>query len=105
LIALVALFSLSSAYGQDTRFGATAGYLSGSVKVDVGFGSVSVSESGFYGGVFAEIPLSDKFRIQQELLYASIDGADFLQLPVMAKYYVAEKFNIQGGLQFNLSLE
>ncbi len=102
---LVAVFSISAMNAQETRFGATAGYLNLSNKVDLGQGSVSVSEFGFYAGVFAEIGISDELKIQPELLYGSIDGLDILQLPVMAKYYVADKVNVQGGLQLNYILD
>lgn len=105
LVIAFAIFSLSNVSAQDTQFGATAGYLSLSNKVNLGDGSISVSESGFYGGIFAEFGISDELKIQPELLYASVDEISFLLLPVMAKYYVADKFNLQGGLQFNFLLE
>lgn len=65
-------------------------------------------------GPFAEIVFNDFFSLQPELLY-SIKGARFkdatdadlryhyeyhyLSLPVMAKYYVTERINIQAGPQ------
>lgn len=104
LVALVALFSLSS-YGQETTFGATAGYLSGSIKAKSDGQSVSSSESGFYVGAFAEISISDVFSVQPELLYANIKDSGFIQIPIMAKYYVAEQFSLQAGPQVNISLE
>jgi len=104
LFVLVATFSLSI-YGQDTNFGATAGYLSGSIKAKSDGQSLSSSEAGFFVGAFAEFSVSDELKIQPELLYASINSEGFIQIPIMAKYYVADKFSLQGGPQINLSLE
>ena len=105
LATIVVMFSIIIMNAQDTRYGATAGFLSASAKLDFNQISVSNTESGFYVGAFVEIGISDKFKIQPELLYASTDGFSSIQLPIMTKYYVSEKFNLQGGLQFNLSLE
>ncbi len=105
IVAVLAIFSFTSVNSQETKFGVTAGYLSVSEKIDFGDGAFSVSESGFYGGLFVEIAASDQLFIQPELLYANINELSFLQIPVMAKYYVADQINLQAGPQFNFVLE
>jgi hypothetical protein len=70
----------------------------------------------FHIGAVTEIPISDKFSFQPELLYSSqgdkmsIDGMDidfkfdYLNLPLLAKYYVAEGFSLEAGPQIGFLL-
>jgi hypothetical protein len=98
---------------QDVKFGSKAG---------VNFASITGDDTddldgrtAFHLGVVAEIPISEKFSFQPELLY-SAQGAsqknsfdefnyeaeinlDYLNLPLMAKYYVAEGFSLEAGPQ------
>ncbi len=71
-------------------------------------------------GVVAEIMVSDMFAVQPELIYSSQgsdyeesdEGFDFsgtvkldyLNIPVMAKYYVAEGFSVEAGPQVGFLL-
>ena len=67
------------------------------------------SKTSFHLGVVAEISISDKFSVQPELLYsaqgAKQDGGDgelkldYINIPVMAKFYVAEGFSLEAGPQ------
>jgi opacity protein-like surface antigen len=57
--------------------------------------------TSFYAGVSLDIPMKGIFHLQAEALY-SVEGADkasitYLRLPVMAKFYVGENFNVQAG--------
>ena len=103
---LVTLFLLSffglQAQG-DIGFGVTAGYINGSGKASVaGFDVAEVTNgSGFYIGLLADIGVSDKFSVQPEILYGGIDGEGAIFIPIMAKYYIAEKFNLQAGPQLD----
>ncbi len=92
-------------HAQDVDFGITAGYLNADGKVEGGGISVSGSESGFYIGAVADFTITEEFHIQPEAVYASIDEADGILVPIMAKYYVADKLNLQAGPQFVFSLE
>ena len=60
---------------------------------------------GFFIGLFAEFPLSEKFSVQPEFHYSSVreDGESIenLILLVFFKYYITEKFNVMSGLQFD----
>ena len=101
----MAIFSFTTVQGQETRFGATAGLVSATIKVEAVGQSASLSESGFYLGLIADITVSDVFHVQPELTYANIDDTGFLQLPIMAKYFVSEEFTIQAGPQITYTLE
>lgn len=105
LLAAVAAFGLSNVNAQETTFGVTAGFLNVSAKVEFGGDSASASESGFYVGGLVDIAISEEFHIQPELLYANVNEGSALMLPIIAKYYVAEGFNVQAGPQVTFSLE
>ena len=113
--AAVMAFAFSNA--QETRFG-----VKGGVNLATWTGDVEDASSkvGFHIGGFAEFKLSDKFAIQPELLFSTqgvkfegdIDGysasekdnLSYLNIPVMAKFYVAEKFSIEAGPQLGILL-
>lgn len=70
----------------------------------------------FHAGVVAEFQISEKFSFQPELLYSSqgdkmtsegmdVDfKLDYLNIPLLAKYYVAEGFSLEAGPQFGFLL-
>ena len=117
-----AVFAFSFANAQDVKYGAKAGLNISSITGD-GTEDVS-SKIGFQVGGFAEIKISDKFAIQPELLYSAqgaktsyadvIEGFDvdvkatqklaYLNIPVMAKYYVTEGFSLEAGPQLGFLL-
>ncbi|MEX0291164.1 MAG: outer membrane beta-barrel protein [Flavobacteriaceae bacterium] len=90
---------------QNADFGITAGYLNvrGSVKSDDV--SVSASESGFYAGILVDFELTETFHIQPELLYASANGANAIFFPVLGKFYLNDKVNLQAGPQLVFATE
>ncbi|WP_347173270.1 porin family protein [Polaribacter uvawellassae] len=68
------------------------------------------SKTGFVLGVTAEILLTEKFSLQPELLYSQqgaksrgnfIYDLNYITLPFMAKYYIAEGFSLEAGPQFS----
>ncbi|MGO4772299.1 porin family protein [Flavobacterium sp. W22_SRS_FK3] len=117
VVAVVLVFGLSNA--QTAKFGIKGGmnisnWVGDTEGLDV------KSKIGFNIGGFAEIKLSDKFSIQPELLYSAqgmkVDNFEvelgdgfystdvkfnlaYLNVPVMFKYYAAEKFNLEAGPQ------
>jgi long-subunit fatty acid transport protein len=112
LVAAIAVFTFGAVSAQDMSFGAKAGLNLSNVTGDVEGNSMKV---GFQIGVFAEFMISDKFAVQPELLY-SAQGAKFkenfggisyeydtnlnyLNVPVMAKYFVADGFSLEAGPQ------
>jgi len=105
LCAAVAVFAFANVNAQEVKFGAKAG---------VNFASIGGDDTddvdgltSFHVGGVAEIMFSDKFSFQPELLYSekgfSVDDIDYklnyISLPLMAKYYVAEGFSIEAGPQ------
>lgn len=112
ILTVAAVFVLSFANAQDKKeksggsgemkFGVKAGY----ANTNFGGDATTDAASNFYVGGLVDFSISEKFHIQPELLY-SMEGADneetnldFIRIPIMAKYYVADGFNIQAGPEF-----
>ncbi|MDC0571423.1 PorT family protein [Flavobacteriaceae bacterium] len=114
----LAAFTLQA---QDVTFGAKAG---------LNFATLDITDSNidgrtsFHLGITAEFEMSDTFSIQSELLY-SAQGAtedagetigttvynddykfklNYLQIPVMAKFYVSEDLSLEVGPQIGFLL-
>ena len=104
-IAAIAVFGLTNTNAQDVKFGLKAG---------VNFATIAGDDSGgidsrtaFHAGGMVEIMISDKFAFQPELLYSAqgfqVEGIDakidYLNVPLMAKFFVAEGFSLEVGPQ------
>lgn len=120
ILAIVAVMVFGLANAQTAKFGIKGGMNIANWDGDTE-GIDTKSKIGFNIGGFAEIKLSDKFAIQPELLYSAqgmkvddfnLDDPDlgfitanakfnfsYINIPVMFKYYAAEKFNIEVGPQ------
>ena len=112
-IAVIAILSSLNVNAQETpsstketSYGVTAGFQSTNFKLSLkNLIENEVDAEGFFIGLFAEFPLSEKFSIQPEFHYSSVtedgESVDNLILPVFLKYYITEKFNVMSGLQFD----
>ncbi|WJS94052.1 PorT family protein [Flavobacterium johnsoniae] len=84
----------------------------------------SSDKTGFTAGLMAEIPLAKSFSVQPELLfsqqgmklsysdpevqnshYKSTIALNYLNIPIMLKYYVAKGFSLQAGPQVGILLK
>ncbi|MCR5863170.1 PorT family protein [Flavobacterium sp. J372] len=90
------------------------------IKAGVNFASFRGDDSkdfnvliGWQAGGLAELKVFDHLSVQAEFLY-SRQGAEikdekyelnYLTLPVVAKIYLTDSFNIQGGPQFGLLID
>ncbi len=114
-IALLAISGTIYAQTPDIKFGIKGGLnLSDVTKLEE-----HNSVTKFHIGALTEIFLNDKFSVQPEILY-SAQGATFtryfaaddyieayssplklnyITIPIMAKYYILDKFSIQAGPQ------
>jgi hypothetical protein len=119
MLTAVAVITFAFSNAQETRIGIKGGVNLTSIN---GYGTQSTSRVGFQVGGFAEIKISDKFAIQPELLLSTqgrcteISGSGFgfrskeksglvyLNIPVMAKFYVVDKFSIEAGPQIRFLL-
>jgi len=114
IITVIALLSIFSVNAQNVQFGA---------KVGVNFASINGDDTdeldmrtSFHVGVFSELSYSEKFSLQPELIYSSQgakmsdEGFDvsiklsYINLPIIAKYYLTEGLSLEAGPQFCLLL-
>jgi opacity protein-like surface antigen len=114
------VLAMSFTYGQKAHFGIKGGLNSSNFIGDTD-GVDFKSRIGFNVGAFATIKLSEKITLQPEILY-STQGAkvsnvtmiimediltladikvnlSYINVPVMIKYYVADKLNLEVGPQ------
>ena len=109
LFAVLAVFAFTSVNAQEVKFGVKAGVNLASITGD-DTDDLDSRTSIHFGGV-AEIVFSEKFSFQPELLYSG-QGAkyeeegyketwklDYINLPLMAKYYIVEGFSVEAGPQ------
>lgn len=111
-VAVMALGYAAQAQSEDMKFGVKAGLnisnLGGDMETDG-------SRTGLHIGGVAEFKISETFSVQPEILYSmmgakvkeadfeSLDvveydiNLDYLSIPIMAKYYVAEGFSVEAG--------
>ncbi|WP_428229681.1 porin family protein [Flavobacterium sp.] len=114
ILAAIAVMAFGFTNAQQTRFGVKGGL---NLSTVVG-GDVENAKSlvGFHVGGFAEIKVFEKFYIQPELLYSAqgtkVDGPfgdadiklNYLNIPVLAKYYIVDKFSVEAGPQLGVLL-
>ncbi|WP_299221998.1 porin family protein [uncultured Aquimarina sp.] len=108
----------ATAQEEKIRFGAKAGLNLSNITGD--FTDELSTRTSFHIGALVEIPLTDKFALQPEIMY-SAQGAkyefsevgftdestiklDYLNIPVMAKFYPVEGLSIQAGPQLGVLL-
>src|SRR5690606_35203952 len=112
LLGLVA-FSTSALAQQEVKFGPKAG---------VNFANLNGAENSemktsFHVGAVVEIKFNEKFSVQPEVLYSAqgasfnalgVDGEiknDYINVPIMAKYYFIEGFSVELGPQIGFLMK
>ncbi|MGB3342393.1 MAG: porin family protein [Aequorivita sp.] len=121
LLATVVVFTLS-AQSQEIRMGAKAGVNFANMSIKPDDGEKLDSRTSFHIGGLVEIPITEKFSVQPEILYSSQGSQskyseefmgerisseikyklDYLSIPIMAKYYVIEGLGLEAGPQFGI---
>ncbi|PXW17924.1 MULTISPECIES: porin family protein [unclassified Chryseobacterium] len=96
----------STASSSPVRFGVKAG-----LNISTISNSDLNSKAGFYGGVFANIPVAQDFSVQPEVLYSGMGGkykgngdvklnTDYIAVPVMLQYNLIPNLYVEAGPQF-----
>jgi hypothetical protein len=112
IFAVLVVFGNATGSAQDIVFGAKAGLNLATLQPDLTDPATRIS---FHFGGMVEIPIMDAFSVQPELLYSGQGVKDksdddevvrlnYLTLPVLAKYYVANNLSIEAGPQFGFLL-
>lgn len=120
LSVFVALATILALNAQN--FGIRAGVNFASITGDLDDFASMDTRTSFNVGVVAEFEISDEFYFQPELLYSGqgakykfdepsvnylMEGTlklDYLNIPLMAKYYLAEGFSLEAGPQIGFLL-
>lgn len=105
LLAVVTVLGFTNVNAQETKFGAKGGLNFASVSGDNTEGIDVVTSLNF--GVLSEIPISDKFSFQPELMYSgqgysfneNTIALSYLNLPLMGKYYITKGLSVEAGPQ------
>ncbi len=106
LILIVLLGTGLNLSAQGLDFGVKAGVNFSSVRDASGLDN----RTGFVAGVFAGGKLGDKLGLQADLLYSQ-QGAefelgdfnlDYVNVPIVVKYYLSDNFNFHVGPQFGV---
>lgn len=110
LFAFVTLLGITAATAQDVQFGVKGGlnFASGYGDNSDDLGTVT----SFHAGIASEIPLSERFSFQPEILYSgqgydqddNTVKLDYLNIPLMGKYYLLEGFSLEAGPQIGFLL-
>lgn len=110
ILSAIALMAFAFSNAQETRFGVKGGLNITNITGD----SDTNSLVGFQVGGFAEIKIIERLAIQPELLYSTqgasyrLDGGpdssgelklNYINIPVLAKFYVTKQFTVEGGPQ------
>ncbi len=99
----------TTAFSQGVDFGIKAGANFATITDATGLSN----RTGFVVGVFGGIKFNDKVAIQGDLLYSQ-QGADadpnkidlnYVNVPIVLKYFIAQGFNIQAGPQFGFIVD
>ena len=111
VLLISALLSWQFGNAQGIDFGIQGGFMNTDANIDVSVFNINllnldaVNNSGFYVGVVLDVEATPKIHIQPEIAYASAGDLSFIYVPVLFKYYVVPKVNIQVGPQLNFSSE
>ncbi len=115
LLFVLLLLMATSIYSQKWDFGAKAGLNFANLSGDET--SQYDSRTGVYFGLFAENKFTDKFAFQPEILYSSqgvkfteegvkaTAKVNYLNVPIMFKYYAGKQFSLDFGPQLGLLLD
>ena len=109
LLAVFTVLGFVNVNAQEIKFGAKGGLNFASVSGDTK-GTDVVTAFNF--GVMSEIPISEKFSFQPEVMYSgqgysfndNTVALSYLNVPLMAKYYVIKGLSVEAGPQIGFLL-
>lgn len=110
LLAVLTVLGFLNVNAQEIKFGAKGGLNFANISGDNTKGIDVVTSFNF--GVVSEIPISDKFSFQPEIMYSgqgySFDdntvALSYLNIPLMGKYYVTKGLSLEAGPQIGFLL-
>jgi hypothetical protein len=115
ILVAIALMAFGFTNAQSTKYGVKGGL---NVSGITGYAEDTKTLIGFHVGGFAEIKVIEKLAIQPEFLFSTqgtvIEGfngdsnttvkVNYLNIPVLAKYYITNAFTVEAGPQIGFLL-
>lgn len=110
VLAVITVLGFTNANAQKINFGAKGGLNFATISGD------NIKSTGtvaaFNLGVMSEIPLSEKFSFQPELMFSGqgyslsddVVALNYLNVPLMGKYYLTKGFSVEAGPQLGFLL-
>ncbi|WP_337968724.1 porin family protein [uncultured Flavobacterium sp.] len=110
LLAVLTVLGFTNVNAQKIHFGAKGGLNFANISGDNTKGIDVVTSFNF--GILSEIPISDKFSFQPELMYSgqgysfndNTVALSYLNVPLMGKYYLTKGFSVEAGPQIGFLL-
>ncbi len=105
LVTVIAILGLATSQAQDIQFGAKAGLNLAQISGD-NTGDLDPS-TDLHFGLMAEIPISEKFSFQPEMMYSGQGSnvtLNYLNIPLMGKYYLTKGLSLEAGPQIGFLL-
>ena len=110
LLAVVTVLGFTNVNAQEIKFGVKGGLNFANISGDNTKGVDVVTSFNF--GVVSEIPISEKFSFQPELMYSgqgygfndNTVELSYLNVPLMGKYYVTKGLSVEAGPQIGFLL-
>jgi len=110
VLAVFTILGFANVTAQEIKFGVKGGLNFSTItgKNDENINDVT----SYHFGVVSEIPMSEKFSFQPELMYSrqgytynnNIIALNYLNIPLMGKYYVTKGLSLEAGPQIGFLL-
>ncbi|MBF7091986.1 PorT family protein [Flavobacterium sp. ALJ2] len=110
LLAVITVLGFTNVNAQKIKFGVKGGLNFANISGDKTKNIDVVTSFNF--GVLSEIPISDKFSFQPELMYSgqgysfndNTIALSYLNIPLMGKYYLTKGLSVEAGPQIGFLL-
>ncbi|RKR09269.1 outer membrane protein with beta-barrel domain [Flavobacterium sp. 90] len=110
LLAVLTVLGFTNVNAQKIKFGVKGGLNFANISGDNTKDADLVTSFNF--GVLSEIPISEKFSFQPELMYSgqgysfndNTVALSYLNVPLMGKYYLTKGFSVEAGPQIGFLL-
>lgn len=92
-------------YSEDDKNKTTFGVKAGIDQTFVSNADSSFDQINYYAGLFAETRLSKKSSFQFELRYSTYKQDHFIEVPLLLKYHITDKFRLFVGPRLDFILD
>lgn len=122
ILIVATFFGIAAASAQTDKtgfdFGVRGGVNFANITNESGDWDSPDSRTNFYAGLVAELPLQERFSLQGEVFYSGQGferniplvnekvkyKADYIQVPLLAKFYIVEGLSVAAGPQFGFKV-